>query len=309
MSLLGSKPLWLGHLLTIALCAFFAAKSVGHYAAAQLPISAPVVRSGPVPPQDPPPTPREIEPILERNIFCSSCERTSLAEAAPLATDPATAAGRPLVRTTLAIKLIATVISEENPDLSFAYILDTSTQRTRQYGIGSALPGGARITEIAERVVLLLNGGQPEYLELEAESAVGARPPEEHAVSFRTPEPLAGLEGVAQGIHRVGGNRYEIDRSVVDQLFSNASLFSMSSRVATATIDGRPDGAKIFPGVGSLPTLLGFFSGDTIKTVNGQAVTSDKLGEEIFSRLRQNGSITLSFDRHGVGITHEYLMR
>jgi general secretion pathway protein C len=308
------RYIWAVNLLTIALCALFAAKATGRLVESF--IGAPVSSKKGTLAANPPvaaatPGQRDITNIISRNIFCSACEKVT--ETPTVAAGGGGGGDQGPVKTSLSLQLIATLVSHENQAWSFAAIHDTSADKTALFAIGAKVPGDAVITDILDRRVMLENAGRTEYLELaleEGAQAEGSTAPQVASSQFRSPEPLPEMEQVAGGIRRSGSNSWEIQRGTLDRLLGDTTLLARSARLVPSVKDGQPNGFTLY-GVrrGSLYTLLGMFNGDTINAINGHPITTPDKALEIYTKLRAAGHVTLSFTRKGVTLTHEYNIR
>lgn len=315
MSLLVRKYFWVLNLLTIALCAMFAARAVGRIVEANLP----TVKSRPSVPPPPSlsqalvgPGNRDIAAILDRNIFCSGCER-AVEPATTAAGDPGQPASNEPVKTSLNIKLIATLVSDQDKAWSFAAIEDASDETTRMYAIGTKLAGDAVVSDIMERRVLLLNGARHEYLDLEDGDQVGRNIEQnmpQPAVSLSSPRVLPEWEEISKGIRKVGENKYEIDRAALNKVLANTTMLARSARIVPSVRNGKPNGFKLYAiRPGSLYSLLGMFNGDTINAINGHAMTTPDKALEVYTKLRNASHVAISFTRRGETVTHEYNIR
>lgn len=320
MGVLINKYSWVLNLLTITVCAFLAAKTVSHLVEANLPqmkrrarrISPPDL-TGVAPSNNPG---REITAILKRNIFCSTC--TPGTEAATAAAPPADAPQALLddkaVKTTLNLRLIATLTSEEaGSDGNYASILDMTSNRVQLYAIGAKVPGDGLITDILDRYVLLQANQRREYLALEtgaggpdSPGGVTAPPPPSR---YKAPKALPGLENIARGIKQVGRVRWEVSQGIIGQVLSNKTLLGRGARVIPVMKNGKAAGFRFFGRKGSVASLMGLYGGDTIKSINGQSVLSPDQALEVVTKLRTANYLTLTFDRKGQRLTHEYVVR
>jgi len=311
-----AEHVWVLHLMTIATCAFFAARATSRLISSKLvtPVEAPrsmrhasgLVASDPMPPA------RAVGPIVSRNIFCSSCEPSAAAEApASAGSDPATSSGP--TRTSLKLILLATLVADD-PSASFACILDSTTNRTGIFGIGAKLPGEASLIEVAARQVLLLNGTRQELLTLgEGVPAEGERhaasPPALIQGEFRVPDPMEGLESLAGSIKRVAGTKYSISRDLISRISSDPTLLSRSARLIPSSHEGKPNGFAVYAKPGSLPSMLGLFNGDVLQSVNGRSISAPEQALEALKALRNASHLSLTFSRKGVPLTHDYDIR
>lgn len=313
MTLFIRKYFWALNLVTIALCALFAAKAVGQLVEASLPTAKP--RRVSVPPPSLSQVMggqngRDISQIMARNIFCSTCEP---AVEVPTKTEPGgePASNEP-VKTSLNLKLLATLVSDEDKAWSFAAIEDSSDETTRMFAIGTKVTGEAVVTDIMDRRVLLLNGSRNEYLDLD--SGEHANQIEQNTpspmVSFRTPSALPEWQDVAKGIRKIGEAKYEIDRAALNKVLANTTMLARSARIVPSVRNGKPNGFKLYAiRPGSLYSLLGMFNGDTISAINGHAITTPDKALEVYTKLRSASHVTISFARRGTQVTHEYNIR
>jgi general secretion pathway protein C len=312
------KHFWAINLVTIALCALFAARALGRYVEGVISSSPPPRRASVPPPMLAQPTisggPREITSILGRNIFCSTCDKVN--ETAVKATDPKDTqpATNDPVKTTLTLKLIATLVSEDDKAWSFAAILDTQDAKTRLYSLGAKLPGDAVLTDVLDRRVLLQNGNRNEYLDIE----IGSVGPDGPAVASATPGVVSfqptGMnsleEEVGKSIRKVGEGKYEVERSALNKVLANTTLLARSARIVPSVKDGQPNGFKLYAiRPGSLYSMLGMFNGDTINAINGNSITTPDKALEIYTKLRNASHLTISFSRQSKSLTHDYTIR
>jgi len=314
-----AKQTWLLHLATISVCAYFSASAAGKLLIGLAP--QPGRAAGRSSPAVPPAmvaealaAPRDPASIVGRNIFCSACKPAPAETEAACGAGPTPAKETGPVLTTLKLTLTATLLSEEDPASSFACIVDGETQEARMYGVGARVPGDAVLTEVQARQVVLLHGGRSELLQLSGEggtTAVASVTPEPGIASeaaarieYKIPDPAAGLEDRARGIRRTGGSSYSVDRGILDRLFTDTS-----SRFIPTQKDGQANGFAMYAPRGSLPTLLGFFSGDILQSVNGQAVPTAEKAAEALRGLGSATSVSLTFTRKGTAITHDYQIR
>jgi len=304
-------------LVTIAVCAFFASKAASQFIASQIGTPPRTSTSHPSPPVGAMagPNTRDIGSILQRNIFCSTCQPAVVSDE-PAPGEPAGTSDAP-VKSTAGHQLLATLISHENAGLSYAVIVKSGSENATVYTIGADLGEGAVVAEIMDRVVLLKRGGRYEYLEMGAEdtpgdtvaSTEGASPGTRHAPGLHLPTPLDGFESLAKGITRVSGDKYQIDRRAINQVLANPAAFARGSRIIPYTKAGKPAGFRVFGRRGGLISLLGLFGGDVVTAINGHPITTPDKALEVLSSMRNASYLNLSFERRGQPLTHEYVIR
>jgi general secretion pathway protein C len=297
---------WTINFLTIAICAFFAAKAVGNLILSQLPVVH--QKHSPPPRIKTKPRHRDIKPIISRNIFCSTCKVRQEKEAAAIekvvSNDPVPAPSN--------LKLIATLISKKDPKWTFALITNTTEKNTDLYTLGNQMPRGAAITEISSTKVLFRNGDQLEFLELDKGSSRRA-PRKRHQRKRKRagiPRPTSRMRELAKSIRRAGPNKWEMQRSALNKVLSNTTLIARSARIAPSVKNGKPNGFKLLRvRKGSFYSLLGMFNGDIVHAVNGHPITTPDKALEVYTKLRTASHVTLSLTRRGKPLTHEYVIR
>jgi general secretion pathway protein C len=323
MTLFIRKYFWTINLATISLCALLAAQALGHLVEANLPIA----KSRATPPSIGidhsmmMARSRDIKPLLARNIFCSTCEPA--AEPADKGDSNGKGSNEPAnnepVKTSLSVRLVATLVSNEDKAWSFAAIEYTTEKKTGLYSIGSKIPGEATVTDIMDHRVLLLNGNRNEYIDLEATSAPPSGPSsssygeeemQRPRMSFNRPQMLPGLEDISKGIRKVGESRYEIQRATLNKVLGNTTLLARSARIVPSVQNGVPNGFKLFAiRPGSLYSMLGLMNGDTISAINGHPINTPDKALEVYTKLRNASHVSISFNRQGKTSTQEYTIR
>ena len=109
------------------------------------------------------------------------------------------------------------------------------------------------------------------------------------------------------GIKSMGKNRYEIDRGFLNEQLDDLGALTRQARVIPHYRQGKPKGFKMV-GVrpNSLYTHLGLRSGDILKAVNGEEVSSPTKALELYEKLKTSDSVTLEVERRGRQNTFEY---
>ncbi len=310
------RHIWIINLVTISLCALFAAGAVGKVVEAKAPRPpGPLISSPPaLGPSSVAMTSRDISNILGRNIFCSTCPPLTGEldrEPAAGAAGDAAASGAP-VKTSLRIKLVATLVSDDR-EWCFAEIASIDRKKVGLYAIGARITGAgeevAVISDILAHRVLLLNEGRAEYLDLipgkEASSPAGAG-----SAAPEMPKPRSAIAAIAGQIKKVGEGKYEIQRGALQKVLGNPALLARTARIVPAMAGGKPSGFSLYSiRQGSLYSLLGMFNGDTINAVNGHAITTPDQALAVYTRLRSASFVTIAFTRRGKPLTHEYTIR
>jgi general secretion pathway protein C len=311
------KYFWSIHLLTIGICAFFSARAVGRLVEANLTPTAPR-KVAPLPTSFgevmAAPSSRDITSILERNIFCSTCERAVELQNQGVEENTHQPANNQPVKSSLSLKLIATLVSEEDKAWSFAAIMDGVSNKTRLLGIGARVQEGVTLTDVLDRRAMLLNGNRNEYLELEAGETKGAGESRSTSAEPAVAQDSSGLSGmedeVGKSIRKVGEGRYELERTALNKVLANTTLLARSARIVPSVQNGKPSGFKLYAiRPGSLYSMLGMSNGDTINAINGHPITTPDTALDVYTKLRNASHVTISFTRSSKTITNEYTIR
>lgn len=252
-----------------------------------------------------PPRPEEVAPAATAAARPQTCED---------------AAARP-VKSDLRLQVVAGVIGEV-ARTSLATLLDPQSRETRVLGVGEEF-AGARLLGVerlpdpqdptgnAYRVVAVIcNAGSKEYLDAdpgagspEAGLNVGVAP-----VPSARPGSAPGLPGTSgQGIRKVGDNRYEIDKQVIDGALTNLNTLATQARLVPSFKNGVSNGFKLFQiQPGSLYASIGIENGDVITRINGYEVNSPDKALEVYQKLRESTHVTIDLERGGQTIKKDY---
>jgi general secretion pathway protein C len=299
MEILLRKYLSLVDLAVIALSAIFVARATVTAIEASFVSSVPSAKHAPNSPT-PAPGPvysKQVEAILKRNVFCSSCP--------PILGQPeasVTARIPPLQKTSLPLKLLAIMYAPTAEKWSMAVIRDNDHESTGPFGIGSKIRE-ATIDEIDQmRVYVNFGGGRREYLELLGQPA-GAPPP-----SAGPKDPLA--EAMDKGIKKVGEDRYEVQHSAIDALLENTGALARAARIVPETRDGKSIGFRLFSITPNGPFgKIGLQNGDIISAINGMEMNSPDTALEVYTKLRTAKHLSVGLERNGRKITEDYNIR
>ena len=309
METLLRKYLWALDLLAIAIGSVFAARATGVMIESALGRNTPVVqavRRSPSDTQTATYYDKQVEAILKRNIFCSTCPPI-LAE--PESTEPPVPPPAVPVRTSMPLKLMAIMFSPppNDPRWSMAVVRDTERNSAGPYAIGGKIRA-ASIVDIQETRIYLDNDGKPEFLDLldTPPAAVAAAAPAAAAPAAADPF-VAEME---KGIKKTGEHSFEIQRGTVDSLLGNMALLSRSARIVPEVRDGKSAGFRLFSVRPEGPFgKIGLQNGDIIYAINGLEMTSPDKALEIYTKLKSANHITVAVERNGQKVTKDYNIR
>jgi general secretion pathway protein C len=309
METLLRKYLWAIDLCVIAICAVFSARATATLiqtritriipAARSLPRARAIASSGTY-------YGKEVEEILKRNIFCSTCP--------PILAKPVEAGSGPppppeLQRTSLPLKLLAVMFAPPpgDPRWSVAIIRDVDDKSVGPYLIGSKIRE-AVVSDIDETRVFLEVSGRKEYLDLVDKTPTNA-PGAPVAVAAAPPsDPL--MAELDRGIKKIGEHNYEVQRQTVDSLLGNMSLLSRSARIVPEIRDGKAAGFRLFSVRPDGPfAKIGLQNGDVISAINGLEMTSPDKALEVYTKLKSASHLSVGLERNGQKINKDYNIR
>jgi general secretion pathway protein C len=310
METLLRKYLWAIDLAVIAVCAIFSARATATLIQTRITRITPpvrgVLRSAPIASTG---TyyGKQVEEILNRNIFCSTCPPI-LGKPVEVGTGPAL--DPPLQRTSLPLKLLAVMFAPPpgDPRWSVAIIRDVDEKSVGPYSIGSKIRE-ALISDIEEARVYLEVSGRKEYLDLldKAPSPTAGVPPPAVTPAPTTDPVMAELD---RGIKKIGEHNYEVQRQTVDSLLGNMSLLSRSARIVPEIRDGKAAGFRLFSVRPDGPFgKIGLQNGDVISSINGLEMTSPDKALEVYTKLKSASHLSVGLERNGQKINKEYNIR
>jgi general secretion pathway protein C len=304
--------MWGLDLAVIAFCAVFLARAAS--SAVESSIVVPPQRAMYRPPrmQAPVVYNKDVEPILKRNVFCSTCP--------PIIDQPVEGAPQPTgqeppQKTSLPLALMAIMYAPPPLGLStspwsVAVVRDTEEKSTGAFGAGNKIRG-AVITAIEETRVYLDNGGKTEFLDLLEGSKAAA--PEPQAAAAPTPAPGGGdafATEMAKGIKKTSEHAYDIQRSTLESVLGNMSLLSRSARIVPEIRDGKAAGFRLYSVRPDGPfALIGMQNGDVISSINGLEITSPEKALEVYAKLKSASHLSLGLERNGQKVTKDYSIR
>jgi type II secretory pathway component PulC len=242
--------------------------------------------------------------VTRRNIFCSYCKPSK-------AVDAAGGGKKPSVSMDDA-ELLATQVAVNDDKWSIATIRFKKTSRMRLVAKGTKIDE-YEITKVESKRVTFKRGKEIGYLDLfpdagkEPNPAVGKPPPGRHKP--RGPRD-SWRQAVNQGVRKVGPNKYEIDRSLVQQFISNTAMAGRDAAIYPHTKNGKPDGfrlGRVRPG--GIFAKLGMRSGDVLNSVNNMSITTLDKALEMFTKLQGANHMTIGLTRYGRPQSLDYTIK
>lgn len=307
MELIFKRHFWVVHLLFIFAASFFVAKTVNAFVESRLlplPSSAPrgstkapVVEGAPTLQTDrlakltglPVPKP-EVEVIEPRAA-------TIDLNAAP-------------IKSGLRVKLLGTLVSEDNTLWSIASIQDVVTLKSTTYMVDDLIQG-AKILDIERARVIVLNNNRREFIDGtpgDGSAVVPAMPVA--AIAPKTNDGAPPSQVLGTGVKQLSENDYEIPRDEITKTLSNLNDVAMQARIVPAFKDGMAQGFKLFSiRPDSIYTKIGIQNGDVIKRINGLDMNSPEKALEIYSKLKDSARIDIEVERNGAAVRKTYNVR
>ena len=105
------------------------------------------------------------------------------------------------------------------------------------------------------------------------------------------------------GIKEISPGNYEVDRAMLDEQLADLDNLVRQARVIPHYKRGKPAGFKVV-GIrsNSIFRHLGLKSGDVLKSVGGEELTSINKALGLFEQLKTSDNVSLDLERRGKGI-------
>ncbi|MSP71606.1 MAG: hypothetical protein EXR76_05400 [Myxococcales bacterium] len=331
MENLVKRYFWMVNLAVLAIIAFLAARVVNNMSAGYiigLPTNPKVVTDKPnVRAGGPLTGPNEwATAINERNLFNSQpvdpADEATVAEVEPTLPDTPPGEGDECKAADGKLGLLATMVAQ--PEMwSMAVINDGESPDNRLVRIGQPLTGGYEVKQIYRQRLVVSRSGQYECIDLGSQGQKGTASTSSSSSTTNyasTPEASGGDKEEAstatggaefkEHVRKTGANSYEIDVDFIKEQMNNLNELARQARVIPHYRDGKPQGFKLV-GVrpGSLYSHLGVRSGDVIKGINGEEITSPNKALELVDKLQKPGQWSIEIERRGKRQTMDYLTK
>jgi general secretion pathway protein C len=213
------------------------------------------------------------------------------------------AAPAPVVSESLPIKLLGTsLLTLAKP---FVIIQDANSNQAL-YRLGDEIPGAGKLVEIRKDSAVIDHQGHRVLIEMPQEP-IGAPA----ATGREWSEGRSRIEHPAgQGVRRVGGNQYVVERTTVDQSLQNMAQLFTEIRAVPNIENGTSNGFKLSEiQPGSIFQQIGLRDGDVLTSVEGQSVSDPARAMQLLSSLSNRQSISLSVLRDGRPLSFQYAIR
>ena len=156
--------------------------------------------------------------------------------------------------------------------------------------------------------VVLLNQTKYECLVLGKKKKKRFSPkPKRGRSSSKRAKNKANAKKLKEGIKEVSPGRYMIDRAMLDEQLNDLDSLLRQARVIPHYKKGKPSGFKVV-GIrsNSIFRHLGLKSGDVLKSVGGEELTSINKALGLFDKLKTSDNVSLDLDRKGKMNSFEY---
>jgi general secretion pathway protein C len=230
------------------------------------------------------------EPIVARDIFNLL---------------PAPSQKAPAVVEDIHLKLLG--VSRMTGGESFI-IVEHLNGKQSLYRLGDTIPNAGKVAEVDKDRAIIEHDGRRVALELPRNSLAGV---DQRSFPWRRGimpgHPLPNPRNFVPRITNMGGNRYAIPRSTVNQSLSNLSSLFTQIRAMPNVQNGRTDGfalSEIVPG--SVFDNIGLRDGDVLTSIDGQAVNDPARAIQLLNGLRNQQNIQLQVLRNGNPVTLSY---
>jgi len=213
-----------------------------------------------------------------------------------LDTLPRSDASGALLRTSLRVKLLGTLLSVDSA-WSIASLLDLTRQKSRTVMVGDQVED-SRVLEILRDRVVIARNGRLEVIDLAPDVGVLGPSGDWMTDSGRT------------GIRALDESHYEVSRTEVEAALNHLEELARDVRIVPAYGGGQPHGFKVFAiRPGSLFAQIGMRDGDVVRRINGFEMNTAENALEVYTRLRSANRIDVELERNGSSIQRSYTVR
>jgi general secretion pathway protein C len=315
------KYLWAFKLSMISLVAFFGAEVVNHVA-----LDALALRLKALAPQPAAVKKREKPLQTQRKAWARVIEERNLFNATPPSPEELAAKEAPVEadvtpQSALPAPYDECEASGVSASLKLTMVAEPSSASYAVITVGSEdriLREGDSVAE-AQLVSIQWNGGGGRVVLNEKGSfkclSLGQVNASRRPAAGAPPAPSAkpsggGDDKLKDGIKEVSPGRYEVDRAMLDEQLADLDNIIRQARVIPHYSQGKPAGFKVV-GIrsNSIFRHLGLKSGDVLKSVGGEELTSINKALSLFDKLKTSDNVAIDIERLGKPSTFEYNIR
>ena len=323
MESMGKKLFWVINIVLLTTIAFLGTRAVGTWFGAEL-VGLEIVGDGDAVKRTGNEKPKQLsaavaDDIVKRNIFNSTPPLPEeLSEDGdgenegdePSETKPIPGPDDECEASPADLKGSVTLVADPEK-WSMAVVI--ASRKERLVKVGDLLEG-TQVAAIHQQRVVLLRSGQYECVYIEKKKKDKKGSGNKYRSSKNTPKPRSGAskkgnkaQKIKEGVVKKGAGQYEIDRSMLDEQLEDLTNLSRQARVIPHYVKGKTQGFKIV-GVrpNSLYSFLGVRSGDILKSVNGEQISSPTKALEFLEALKTTSQVTIDIERRNQKKTFEY---
>jgi len=192
---------------------------------------------------------------------------------------------KPVVVSSLNIKLLGTIVAGEN---SAAIVAVAKRSEQQVFFIGDRIQPGVILKEVEAEAIVVERGGKLERISLEQGAKLTV-----------TPMPGAAI-AASPGLASAQPTSIKMNRAHLQQQLQNFPVLMTQAKAVPHLENGKPKGfaiTQIAPG--SLYQQAGLQNGDIVLSVNGKQITGAKQAMNMYQTLKSAAAIDLELIRAG----------
>ncbi len=232
---------------------------------------------------------------MPRASYVDAIVRRSIFDSAAVYRPGVAVVGEWTCRADASVRLLATIVAVPERFSSALLALGAGKDaKADGFAIGDDVPGGGRIARIEQKKVCMEDGTCVCIGEQAAPAPAAAAAP-----------------GEGGNVEKIGDNKYQVDRSLLDSALGNLESFAGQLRaVPHKDGSGNVDGFRLSAiRKGSLFDKLGIKNGDVVHAINGQAMTSTEGALSLYQSLRNEKAFNFEISRRNQRQTLDYEVR
>lgn len=226
------------------------------------------------------------------------------------------------VESDLDVKLVGCMVAD-NPEYSLAMVQNGDSQQTYIVGPGDYLPEDSKVIRIKRDRIYIKRNGQTEYIRLNKTIGGAPSPTSVNTRSGSTNNlerlqlnhdgPSANTGGGAGAetptARQASQNRVVVKRDSLEKQLDNPQQIAQDARFISNFQDGEREGVKM---VGVVPSglfgELGFETGDVLRSVDGQKLTSKRQARTLLEKLEQKDKVDVVVERDGSRVNRQFVV-
>ncbi len=216
--------------------------------------------------------------------------------------------------TSLPIRLLGTMVVTPSEYSSATVEVERKDQKIVTPGF-ELLSGQARVHAIRRTYLILEESGRLTIARLWPVSGEKKAPAPRVTAAPRPAKrgpsrPRTAKRNVAEGVRKISGTSYQIDRKVINRKLKNLAALGQQARVVPNYHQGKYSGFRMIGMRGtSLFSDIGFKNGDIVKVINGNRIDSPNKALSLYEALKSKSRLTVQIERGGMLKTLRYMIR